>query len=119
MGTRRLPGPTEAELLKQVIAYLRLRGWFAWRNGTGAFPLQSEGSKRRFFRAGAPGSGDVFAIKAGVFLSIEVKTATGRVRPSQADWMDRVNEHGGVAFVVRSIAGLEEALATLDSGRGG
>jgi hypothetical protein len=115
MGLRRLPGPTEAELLKQVIAYLRLRGWFAWRNGTGAFPVTGTGGNRNYFRAGAPGSGDIFALKGGVFISVEVKTAAGRVRPSQADWMDRVNEHGGVAFVVRSIAGLEEALATLDS----
>lgn len=37
-----------------------------------------------------------------VFLSIEVKTATGRVRPEQQQWMKNVNESGGIAFVARS-----------------
>ena len=37
-----------------------------------------------------------------VFLSIEVKTATGRVREEQQQWMKNVNESGGIAFVARS-----------------
>lgn len=37
-----------------------------------------------------------------VFLSIEVKTATGRIRPEQQQWIKNVNESGGIAFVARS-----------------
>jgi len=46
-----------------------------------------------------------------VFLSIEVKTATGRVRPEQQQWMKNVNESGGIAFVARSE---EEAIDQLN-----
>jgi hypothetical protein len=46
-----------------------------------------------------------------VFLSIEVKTATGRVREEQQQWMKNVNESGGIAFVARSE---EEALNQLN-----
>jgi hypothetical protein len=37
-----------------------------------------------------------------VFLSIEVKTAKGKLRPEQQQWMKNVNESGGIAFVARS-----------------
>ena len=46
-----------------------------------------------------------------VFLSIEVKTATGRIREEQQQWMKNVNESGGIAFVARSE---EEALEQLN-----
>ena len=42
-----------------------------------------------------------------VFLSIEVKTATGRLRPEQQQWLDAVQAAGGIAGVARSV---EDAL---------
>jgi hypothetical protein len=36
-----------------------------------------------------------------VFLSVEVKTAKGRLRPEQKAWMDAVNKAGGIAVVER------------------
>ena len=44
------------------------------------------------------------------FLSVEVKTPTGRVRPEQLHWQSVVNERGGVAIIVRSP---EEAIDSL------
>lgn len=44
------------------------------------------------------------------FLSVEVKTPTGAVRPEQAHWQSVVNQRGGVAIIVRSP---EEALEAL------
>jgi hypothetical protein len=52
----------------------------------------------------APGSADLIGWVQGRFLSIEVKSATGRVRPEQQTWMNVVNAHGGIAFVARSAA---------------
>lgn len=37
-----------------------------------------------------------------VFLSIEIKTATGKLRPEQQQWMNNINESGGIAFVARN-----------------
>lgn len=44
------------------------------------------------------------------FVSLEVKTATGRVRPEQEQWRKVVEQAGGVAAVVRSVEDAERAL---------
>ena len=59
----------------------------------------------------AAGSADLIGWVRGRFLSIEVKSATGRVRPDQQTWMNVVNAHGGIAFVARSA---EEAVQLLE-----
>ena len=53
---------------------------------------------------------DMVGQQIAVFLSIEVKTPTGRVRPEQKTWMDAVQEAGGVAGVARSV---EDALTII------
>lgn len=40
--------------------------------------------------------------QVAVFLSVEVKTATGRVRPEQEAWARTVQAHGGKAIITRS-----------------
>jgi len=45
--------------------------------------------------------------QVAVFTSIEVKTATGRLRPEQQQWLDAVQAAGGIAGVARSV---EDAL---------
>ncbi len=42
-----------------------------------------------------------------VFTSIEVKSATGRLRPEQQTWLDAVQKAGGIAAVARSVADCE------------
>jgi hypothetical protein len=44
------------------------------------------------------------------FVSLEVKSATGKLRPEQVIWLDAVHAAGGIADVVRSP---EEALEAL------
>jgi len=50
-----------------------------------------------------------------VFLSIEVKTATGRLRPEQQQWLDAVQAAGGIAGVARSV---EDALRLTTAAHG-
>ncbi len=45
--------------------------------------------------------------QVAVFTSIEVKSATGRVRPEQQAWLDAVQKAGGIAAVARSVADCE------------
>ncbi len=45
--------------------------------------------------------------QVAVFLSIEVKTPTGRLRPEQQAWLDAVQKAGGIAAVARSVADCE------------
>jgi len=51
--------------------------------------------------------------QVAVFLSIEVKTAIGRLRPEQQQWLDAVQAAGGIAGVARSV---EDANALLING---
>ena len=46
---------------------------------------------------------DMVGQRIAQFLSVEVKSATGRVRPEQEAWARTVNEHGGHAIIVRSV----------------
>ena len=46
---------------------------------------------------------DMVGQQVAVFTSIEVKTATGRLRPDQRQWMEAVQAAGGIAGVARSV----------------
>ena len=48
--------------------------------------------------------------QVAVFTSIEVKTATGRLRPEQQQWLDAVQAAGGIAGVARSVSDAEALL---------
>jgi len=46
---------------------------------------------------------DMVGQQVAVFTSIEVKTATGRLRPEQRQWLESVQAAGGIAGVARSV----------------
>jgi len=41
--------------------------------------------------------------QVAIFTSIEVKAATGRIRPEQQQWLNAVQAAGGIAGVARSV----------------
>ena len=49
--------------------------------------------------------------RLAVFTSIEVKTASGRVRPEQQAWLEAVQSAGGIAVIARSVPDAELALS--------
>ena len=50
--------------------------------------------------------------KLAIFVSCEVKTDTGRVRPEQTNWLEHISGAGGIAFIARSV---EDAKKVLDN----
>jgi len=56
---------------------------------------------------------DMIGQRIAVFTSIEVKTATGRLRPEQQAWLGVVRGAGGVAGVARSVSDAEDLLSNL------
>ena len=46
---------------------------------------------------------DMVGQQVAIFLSIEVKTPNGRLRPEQQQWLDAVQAAGGMAGIARSV----------------
>ena len=89
-----------AQLLTRAIRdYLRLRGYFVWKGGT-AGALNAKG---QFFQICEAGSPDLFAIKDGTLLCIEVKAGKDRLSPRQEFWLSEAEKHGAVCIVARSV----------------
>jgi hypothetical protein len=59
---------------------------------------------------------DMVGQQVAVFTSIEVKTATGRLRPEQQQWLDAVQAAGGIAGVARSVSDAETLLRDVAQG---
>lgn len=93
-----------------------------WRNSVGVASEWDErtGNVRRAAYGLAKGSGDLIGIvrvgKLGRFLSLEIKSPTGAVRPEQITWANLVRSFGGFAAIVRSP---EEALAAVARAKSG
>ena len=56
---------------------------------------------------------DMVGTRLAVFTSIEIKTASGRLRPEQQAWLGVVRGAGGIAGVARSVADAELILSNL------
>ena len=98
---------SETQIQKAILEYLWFNRILAWRNNTGGMTDK----RGHFYRFGKKGSGDIFCVlPGGKFVSIEVKSAKGRVRESQKEFMKEVNEQGALAFVARSIDDVREKL---------
>lgn len=51
--------------------------------------------------------------RLAVFTSIEVKTATGGLRPEQQQWIHAVTQAGGIAGIARSVTDAQALLSNL------
>ena len=97
---KRTNSKPEAAALCEVLKALQAHPAVAWceRQNTGAAKVGN-----RFIRFGWPGCSDVIGqLRDGRFLAVEVKSHTGRLRPEQAIFLDRINGAGGAAFVARN-----------------
>jgi hypothetical protein len=90
---------TEIRLTAYIIAHLNLlpRCYF-WRMNTGV--AQAGDRKIRF---GIPGAADITGVANGRRVEIEVKSETGRQRPDQIQFQNRVTEAGALYIVARCL----------------
>ncbi len=91
----------ESQIQKAILEYLQLRRIYCWKNhSTGIFNAKGGG----FIPTGKPGISDILGIlKGGRFLAIEVKKPGGKLSDYQVEFIDDINERGGLAFVAYSI----------------
>ena len=87
------PVAKESEIQAAIKAYLQYRGWLVIKIH------QSLGSYR--------GIADLYALKNGRHVWIEVKTAKGRLSKDQEKFRDEVEAYGGVYIVARSVEDVE------------
>ena len=112
ISTREDDGVNETTILQRIrLAITSIPGLRLFRNNVGALKDQ----QGRFVQFGLhPGSADLIGWRTvtitpdmvgrqvAVFASVEVKTADGRVRPDQQNWLEQVRKAGGAAIVARS-----------------
>ena len=96
----------ESIIQNNIILELGKRGYLAFRNDTGGYKDQKSG--RWILYGLCKGSSDIVAVApGGRAVFIEVKTATGRIRPEQVQFIKAVRAVGALAGVARSV---EDAL---------
>lgn len=101
--TKRNKAPENAVKIA-VTHYLRLKGYFYWRNNQIGVPLNN--GTGRYRPSAAPGSPDLFVInhrKGGQLVGLELKSATGKASDAQKLFGAKIVEAGGVFGVVRSV----------------
>ena len=99
---------TEKDIQKVILEWLTLKKYFCWRNNTGATPFQKKGGGNYFVRYGLVGSGDILGLtKTGRFFSIEVKAPGKKPTESQLNFMQAINENGGLAFTAHCLNDVE------------
>lgn len=106
---------SEAQIQKAVLQYLAHHPKVArvWRQNSGTFRERNRDGSFRYIRANtARGMADIMGLLTdGRTLAIEVKSATGRVSPDQAAFLESIASAGGIAGVCRSI---DDAAALLE-----
>lgn len=93
---------TESQISDRIAEYLDVSGWFYTR--------RAQDIKTRRQLAGEP---DIDAHRHDVTLLIEVKTATGKRRPSQVRYYERIKPHLGphlLYVVARDVSDVAEVI---------
>src|SRR5947208_6166428 len=91
--------PLEQAIQSQILSYLRLKRIFCYKHQNAG--IYREG---RYIPSHTRGVSDIIGIlPGGRFLAIEVKRPGGKVSDEQQQFIDNINERGGLAFVARSV----------------
>ena len=100
------PEPSEAQVLAAVLEYLQRHPQVVWvaRMNSGAGMMVRKGKIGQFMRFGFTGCPDIHGmLTGGRALYVECKRPSGKLTPEQDEFLQRAREHGGCAFVARSV----------------
>jgi hypothetical protein len=108
----------EADVLRAIRDYLRLRGFRIYRRNTGGAYAMRMGGREQFVRFSEPGAADLCGreIGTGRTIEVEVKRPGGRTNPQlqalQQAWLDLAKRDGCIAFRASSVEEAEAALVS-------
>jgi hypothetical protein len=103
-------GNPETAIQKQIVDALRARGHLVMRMSMGG--VKHNGAFKKNPLKGFPDLLVFPANNSGVACAIEVKTATGKLKPEQADWILKLTAKGVVCGVARDV---ETAIKIVES----
>lgn len=97
---KKKPSESESSIQNKILSYLGKTNLLFWRQNAGALFIGG-----RMVRLGAKGLPDIVIVipPNGKILGLEVKSKTGRLRPAQEEFRDRLLRSGGRYAVVRSL----------------
>lgn len=97
----------EAEIQNTILAYLKYRRVFHWRQNSGA-GIMKQGAGTRFIRFGVIGAPDIFVIKDGTIYGLEVKSKVGKQNDNQKEFQEGFEKAGGAYHVVRCLEDVQK-----------
>lgn len=101
---------SEAEVKREIIQYLNLRGYFVWNNrNTGLY----DSRRGKWIPAVLKGIPDIIGIQktTGIFIGIEVKRPDYKKDGSlvnqptifQSEFINNINKYNGIGIIVSSL----------------
>lgn len=98
---------TETDIMRLIMIECSKLGATVWRNNVGTGYTRNG----HYIRFGlCEGSSDLIGTYKGKFLAIEVKTPAGKLTYKQRQFIDFVNNNGGIAGVCRNTEDLKKLL---------
>lgn len=95
------------KLLKKCLLELSKAGFLAWKNSTGAMPIQN-----RYITFGLKGSPDILSISPdGKFCGYEIKTGKAVQNKHQKAFELAVKKRNAIYLIVRDLKDLKEWLS--------
>lgn len=97
----------EQALVNQVLAYLKLKGHYVWRQNTGGMYDQH----KRFVKFGFKGISDIIGIASdGRMIAVECKVGKNKPTRFQEDFLEEIKIRGGYAILCYKLEDLENIL---------
>lgn len=111
---------TEQDILNSIIQVLLLKGVLAVHVRTTGVIINRDGKTffgKSKFNEHQRGAADIIFAYKGVPVACEVKTKTGRIRPDQAQWLEKWTKkpNSGYSFVARSVDDVLLHLGNIDA----
>lgn len=93
---------TESDVQKLILNWLKLRRYFHWRANTGGMSGAHKG-KAWFVRFGRAGQPDIFVVRNGLLIGIEVKGVKGVQSTKQLEFQTELIRAGGQYILARNL----------------
>lgn len=103
----------ESEIQKAILSYLGFKGYLARKMPLGSMMVSNGG----FAKHPLKGFPDIFGIlknRKGVMFCIEVKTAEGKLRKEQKEWISLLESQNVPCLVARSLEDIITWLEIVD-----